>query len=167
MLVFVQDIKFNARFLLFWRLVLKTYIAKAEEIQAAQKWYVVDANNLILGRMASRVAAVLKGKHKSFYSPHQDTGDFVVVINAEKVKVTGNKLKTKIYFRYTGFPGGQRATVLGDMIQKNPCKVVELAVKRMLPKNALGRRLFRKLKVYTGSAHPHAAQKPEALTLTL
>jgi large subunit ribosomal protein L13 len=148
-------------------LVLKTYIAKAEEIKAAQKWYLVDASNLVLGRMASRVAAVLKGKHKPIYSLHQDTGDFVVVINAEKVKVTGDKLKNKIYFRYTGYPGGQRATALGDMMQKNPRRVIELAVKRMLPKNALGRRLFRKLKVYPGSVHPHAAQKPEALTLTM
>jgi large subunit ribosomal protein L13 len=146
---------------------LKTYIAKEEEIKAAQKWYVVDATNLILGRMASRVAAVLKGKHKPIYSPHQDTGDFVVVINADKVKVSGNKLKTKIYLRYTGYPGGQRATALGDMMQKDPRKVVELAIKRMLPKNALGRRMFRKLKVYSGEAHPHMAQKPEALTLNL
>src|SRR5512136_247507 len=110
--------------------------------------------------MASRVAAVLKGKHKSIYSPHQDTGDFVVVINADKVKVTGNKLKTKIYLRYTGYPGGQRAAALGDMMQKDPRKVVELAIKRMLPKNALGRQMFRKLKVYSGSVHPHVAQKP-------
>ncbi len=146
---------------------MKTYIAKEDEIKAAQKWYVVDATDLILGRMASRVAAVLKGKHKPIYSPHQDTGDFVVVINAEKVKFTGNKLKTKIYLRYTGYPGGQRATALGDMMQKDPRKVVELAVKRMLPKNALGRQMFRKLKVYSGSAHPHVAQKPEALTLNL
>jgi large subunit ribosomal protein L13 len=146
---------------------LKTYIAKEDEIKAAQKWYVVDATNLILGRMASRVAAVLKGKHKSIYSPHQDTGDFVVVINADKVKVTGNKLKTKIYLRYTGYPGGQRAAALGDMMQKDSRKVVELAIKRMLPKNALGRQMFRKLKVYSGSAHPHVAQKPEALTLNL
>lgn len=146
---------------------MKTYIAKEEEIKAAQKWYVVDATNLILGRMASRVAAVLKGKHKPIYSPHQDTGDFVVVINADKVKVSGNKLKTKIYLRYTGYPGGQRATALGDMMQKDPRKVVELAIKRMLPKNALGRRMFRKLKVYSGEAHPHMAQKPEALTLNL
>jgi large subunit ribosomal protein L13 len=146
---------------------LKTYIAKEDEIKAAQKWYVVDATNLILGRMASRVAAVLKGKHKSIYSPHQDTGDFVVVINADKVKVTGNKLKTKIYLRYTGYPGGQRAAALGDMMQKDSRKVVELAIKRMLPKNALGRQMFRKLKVYSGSVHPHVAQKPEALALNL
>ncbi len=146
---------------------MKTYIAKEEEIKAAQKWYVVDATNLILGRMASRVAAVLKGKHKPIYSPHQDAGDFVVVINADKVRFTGNKLKTKIYFRYTGYPGGQRATALGDMMQKDPRKVVELAIKRMLPKNALGRQMFRKLKVYSGSVHPHVAQKPEALTLNL
>lgn len=146
---------------------MKTHIAKEDEIKAAQKWYVVDATNLVLGRMASRVAAVLKGKHKPIYSPHQDTGDFVVVINAEKIKFTGNKLKTKIYLRYTGYPGGQRATVLGDMMQKDPRKVVELAIKRMLPKNALGRQMFRKLKVYSGSDHPHVAQKPEALTLNL
>jgi len=146
---------------------LKTYIAKADEIKAARKWYVVDASNLILGRMASRVAAILKGKHKAIYSPHQDAGDFVVIINTDKVRFTGNKLKTKIYLRYTGFPGGQRAAALGDMMKKDSRKVVELAVKRMLPKNALGRQMFRKLKVYSGSAHPHTAQKPEALTLNL
>lgn len=146
---------------------MKTYIAKADEIKAARKWYVVDASNLILGRMASRVAAILKGKHKAIYSPHQDAGDFVVIINTDKVRFTGNKLKTKIYLRYTGFPGGQRAAALGDMMKKDSRKVVELAVKRMLPKNALGRQMFRKLKVYSGSAHPHTAQKPEALTLNL
>jgi len=148
-------------------LVLKTYIASEEEIKTAQKWYVLDANGLILGRMASRVASILKGKHKAIYSPHQDTGDFVVVINADKVKISGNKLKTKIYLRYTGYPGGQRAVALGDMLKKDSCKVVELAIKRMLPKNALGRRMFKKLKVYSGTDHPHKAQKPEALTLNL
>lgn len=144
---------------------MKTYIAKENEIQSARKWYVVDAQDLILGRMASKIAYILRGKNKPFFSPHQDSGDFVVVVNAEKIKVTGNKLKDKIYYHHTGFPGGQKAITLGSLIEKNPEKVIELAVKRMLPKNALGRQMFKKLKVYAGPVHPHSAQQPQVLEL--
>lgn len=144
---------------------MKTYIAKEKEVLDSRKWFVVDAENKVLGRMASQIASVLKGKHKPIYSPHQDTGDFVVVVNAEKIKVTGNKLKDKIYYRHSGYAGGQKATSLEQMLQKNPERVVELAVKRMLPKNALGRKMFLKLKVYAGPAHPHLAQQPEPLEL--
>ena len=144
---------------------MKTYIAKENEIQSARKWYVVDAQDLILGRMASKIAYILRGKNKPFYSPHQDSGDFVVVVNAEKIKVTGNKLKDKIYYHHTGYPGGQKEITLGSMIEKTPEKVIELAVKRMLPKNALGRQMFKKLKVYAGPVHPHSAQQPQVLEL--
>jgi large subunit ribosomal protein L13 len=144
---------------------LKTYIANEAEIKTSRKWYVVDAENQILGRMASRIAYLLKGKNKPFYSPHQDVGDFVVVINAEKLKVTGNKLQDKVYYRHSGHPGGQKSTPLYRMLQKHPERVVELAVKRMLPKNVLGRKMFKKLKVYAGPNHPHSAQQPEELKL--
>ena len=142
---------------------MKTYIAKDKEILESKKWYVVDAENQILGRMASQIASILKGKHKPIYSPHQDVGDYVVVVNAEKIKVTGNKLKNKIYYRHSGYPGGQKATSLQQMIQKHPSRVIELAVKRMLPKNALGRKMLLKLKVFAGSEHSHTAQQPEVL----
>ncbi len=144
---------------------MKTYIAKTEEIESARKWYVVDAQDLILGRMASRIAYILKGKNKVFYSPHQDAGDFVVVVNAEKIKVTGNKLKNKIYYSHSGYPGGQKAITLEAMLAKHPERAVQLAVKRMLPKNALGRQMFKKLKVYAGPDHPHKAQQPQVLEL--
>ncbi len=144
---------------------MKTYIAKVDEIESARKWYVVDAKDLILGRMASRIAYILKGKNKVFYAPHQDAGDFIVVVNAEKVKVTGNKIKDKIYYHHTGYPGGQKAITLGAMLEKHPERVVKLAVKRMLPKNALGRQMFKKLKVYVGPDHPHKAQQPQVLEL--
>jgi large subunit ribosomal protein L13 len=126
---------------------------------------VVDAENLILGRMASRIAHILKGKNKVFYSPHQDAGDFVVVVNAEKVKVTGNKLRDKTYYHHTGYPGGQKSITLGRLQEKNPEQVIEMAVKRMLPKNVLGRKMFKKLKVYAGPEHPHQAQQPQTLDL--
>jgi large subunit ribosomal protein L13 len=145
--------------------LLKTYIAKEDEVLKSRKWFVVDAENLILGRMASQIASILKGKHKPFYSPHQDVGDFVVVVNAEKIRVSGNKVKEKMYYRHSGYPGGQRATSLKQMLQKNPQRVIELAVKRMLPKNVLGRKMFLKLKVYAGPDHPHQAQLPEQLDL--
>ena len=144
---------------------MKTYIAKEHEIESARKWYVVDADSLVLGRMSSVIAAILKGKNKTFYSPHQDAGDFVVVVNAEKIKVTGNKLNAKVYYSHSSFPGAQKSTTLSAMMQKNPERVVELAVKRMLPKNALGRKMFKKLKVYAGPKHPHDAQQPEKLNL--
>lgn len=144
---------------------MKTYYAKEKEVEQNRKWFVVDAEGQILGRMASQIASILRGKNKPFYSPHQDTGDFIVVVNAEKIKVTGNKLRAKKYFRHSGYPGGETITPLNLMLQKHPERVVELAVKRMLPKNALGRKLFRKLKVYAGPQHPHQAQNPEALKL--
>jgi large subunit ribosomal protein L13 len=144
---------------------LKTYIAKLDEIDAARKWYVVDAQDLVLGRMASRIAYILRGKNKTFFSPHQDSGDFVVVVNAEKVKVTGKKIKDKVYYRHTGYPGGQKSTTLSMMLDKHPERVVEMAVKRMLPKNSLGRKMFKKLKVYAGPDHPHQAQQPQVLEL--
>lgn len=142
---------------------MKTYIAKENEVLESKKWFVVDAQDQILGRMASQVASILKGKHKPIYSPHQDVGDFVVVINAEKIKVTGNKVRDKVYYRHSGYPGGQNATTLQQMLQKHPTRVIELAVKRMLPKNALGRKMFLKLKVYAGPENPHTAQQPEVL----
>jgi len=144
---------------------LKTYIAKENEVLDSRRWYIVNAQDQILGRMASQIASMLKGKHKTIYSPHQDVGDFVVVVNAEKIRVTGNKLKDKIYYRHSGYPGGQKATSLQQMLQKHPERVIEFAVKRMLPKNALGRKIFMKLKVYAGPDHPHKAQVPEQLEL--
>ncbi len=144
---------------------MKTYIAKQAEIEAARRWYVVDADNLVLGRMASKIASILRGKNKPFFSPHQDTGDFVVVVNAEKIAVTGNKLRLKTYFRHSGYPGGEKIIPMQRMMQKHPERIIELAVKRMLPKNALGRRMFKKLKVYAGPQHPHKAQNPEPLKL--
>lgn len=144
---------------------MKTYIAKEKEVMDARRWFVVDAENQVLGRMASRIASILKGKHKPMYSPHQDVGDFVVVVNAEKIRVTGNKLSDKVYHHHTGYPGGQKTTTLQQMLQKHPDRVIELAVKRMLPKNVLGRSMFLKLKVYAGPEHPHKAQLPEQLDL--
>ncbi len=144
---------------------MKTYIAKTEEIENARQWFVVDAEDQILGRMASKIASVLKGKNKPFYSPHQDSGDFIVVVNANKIKVTGNKLKQKVYYRHSGYPGGQKETSLSGMLQRHPERVIELAVKRMLPKNALGRKMFRKLKVYAGTEHPHSAQQPQEMNI--
>lgn len=142
---------------------MKTYIAKENEVLESRRWFVVNAEGQILGRMASQIASILKGKHKPIYSPHQDVGDFIVVVNAEKIKVTGNKMADKVYYRHSGYPGGQKSITLQQMLQKHPTRVVELAVKRMLPKNALGRKMFLKLKVYAGSDHPHKAQQPENL----
>jgi large subunit ribosomal protein L13 len=142
---------------------LKTYIAKKDEIEANRKWYLVDAENQTLGRMASRIAYILRGKNKPFYSPHQDTGDFIVVINAEKVKITGKKLNQKLYHSYSGYPSGQKIISFEMMQHKKPERVIELAIKRMLPKNALGRKMFKKLKVYKGAQHPHQAQKVQPI----
>jgi large subunit ribosomal protein L13 len=138
-----------------------THFFKQDEID--QKWYVVDAAGQTLGRLASQVAHVLRGKHKPLFTPNVDAGDFVVVINAEKVKVTGKRTEMKEYFHYTGYPGGAVFERYRDLIKKNPQRVIEHAVKGMLPHNRLGRRIIRKLKVYAGSKHPHAAQKPEVL----
>jgi large subunit ribosomal protein L13 len=142
---------------------VKTYHAKAGEVE--REWLLVDATDATLGRLASEIAQILKGKRKPQYTRHVDTGDFVIVINASKIKLTGNKLTDKEYFRHTGFPGGLKSQTLGDLLAKDPRRVIEHAVKGMLPKNTLGRAQGMKLKVYAGSEHPHAAQKPRQITL--
>ncbi|RKI92287.1 50S ribosomal protein L13 [Parablautia intestinalis] len=141
---------------------MKTFMASPATID--RKWYVVDAANKTLGRLTSEVAKILRGKHKAIFTPHIDTGDYVIIVNADKIKVTGRKLDQKIYFRHTDYVGGVKETTLREMMAKKPEKVVELAVKGMLPKGPLGREMFKKLHVYAGPEHPHAAQKPEVLT---
>ncbi len=138
---------------------MATQSAKASEIE--RKWYVVDAAGQPLGRLASKVAQVLRGKHRPEYTPHVDTGDFVIVINAAQVRLTGNKLANKQYQRHSGYPGGLTSESYGDLLQRKPSFVVERAVKGMLPKNSLGRQMFRKLKVHAEGTHPHVAQQPE------
>jgi large subunit ribosomal protein L13 len=140
---------------------MKTWNAKAHEIE--RRWYVVDAEGETLGRLATRIADTLRGKRKPEFTPHVDTGDFVVVVNAEKISVTGDKLQQKRYYRHSGYPGGLRSRSLGEMLQRRPEEVIRLAVKGMLPRNRLGRAQLRKLKVYAGPDHPHAAQKPEPM----
>lgn len=144
---------------------MKTYMAKAQDIE--RKWYVVDAEGKTLGRLAAEVAKILRGKHKPTYTPHVDTGDHVIVINAEKVALTGKKLLQKTYFRHSGYPGGTTFTTAGKMLADRPERLIELAVKGMLPKNRLGRKMYTKLNVYRGSEHPHAAQKPEVLEINV
>lgn len=141
---------------------MKTYMANPDKIE--RKWYVVDAEGCTLGRLASEVAKVLRGKNKPEYTPHIDTGDYVIVVNAAKVKVTGKKLQQKIYYNHSDYVGGMKETTLKEMMAKKPEKVVELAVKGMLPKGPLGREMYTKLFVYAGPEHKHAAQKPEVLT---
>ena len=128
-------------------------------------WYVVDANDLVLGRMATRVATILRGKHKATFTPHVDTGDFVVIVNADKVALTGQKLQKKMAYRHSGYPGGLKAVSYEELLEKNPVRAVEKAVRGMLPKNSLGRQQLSKLKVYVGAEHPHAAQQPKTYTL--
>ncbi len=140
-------------------MIQKTYFAKAEEIN--KKYYLIDAKDQILGRIAAKAATLLRGKHKPLYTPFVDSGDFVVIINAEKVRVTGKKMKQKMYATYSGYPGGRKVTPLDVMLQKAPAKVLELAVGRMIPGGPLGNKVKTKLKVYAGDKHPHAAQKPE------
>jgi large subunit ribosomal protein L13 len=142
---------------------VKTYTVKPGDI--TRQWYFVDAEGQTLGRLASRIATILKGKHKPIYTPHADVGDYVIVINAEKIHVTGRKMWQQMYHRHSGYPGGLRSINLRDLLQKHPTRAVEFAVKGMLPKNRLGRRMFKKLKVYAGSDHPHQAQKPQVLEL--
>ena len=144
---------------------MKTYIDRENEIKESKNWFVINANDKVLGRMASQIAHILRGKHKPIYSQHQDVGDFIVVINAEKVKLTGNKSTQKTYFRHSGYPGGQTITPVSLMLEKHPKRVIESAVKRMLPKNSLGRCMIKKLKVYAGPDHPHQAQQPQVLEL--
>ena len=138
-----------------------TYIAKEADVQ--KKWYVVDAENVTLGRLASEIAAILRGKNKPQYAPNADMGDYVIVVNAEKVAVTGNKLTQKMYRHHTGWIGGLKEVRMDKMLETHPERVIEHAVKGMLPKNALGRKMFSKLHVYAGAEHPHAAQKPETI----
>ena len=141
---------------------MKTFMANPATVD--RKWYVVDATDLTLGRMASEIAKVLRGKNKAIFTPHEDTGDYVVVINAEKIKVTGKKMDQKIYYHHSDYIGGMKETPLKEKLAKKPTQVTELAVKGMLPKGPLGRKMLTKLFVYAGSEHPHIAQKPEALT---
>ena len=141
---------------------MKTFMASPATIE--RKWYVVDAANMTLGRLASEVAKVLRGKNKPIFTPHMDTGDFVIIVNADKVKVTGRKLDQKIYYHHSDYVGGMKETTLREMMAKKPEKVVELAVKGMLPKGPLARQMYTKLHVYAGPEHQHAAQKPEVLT---
>jgi len=141
----------------------RTFSPKPSDIERA--WYVVDAANVPLGRLSSEIAQVLRGKNKPTYAPHVDGGDFVIVVNADKVHVSGNKEIEKVYFRHSGYPGGLRAQTLSEVREKHPERLVEVAVRGMLPKNRLGRQMLRKLKVYAGADHPHDAQKPEPFTL--
>ena len=144
---------------------MRSDFSSPQQIEADRKWYVVDADSMVLGRLATEVARVLMGKHKANFAPHQDTGDFVVVLNADKIRLTGNKADQKIYFRHSGYPGGGKEIPFKRMLAKKPEYVIEQAVRRMLPKNALGRQMFRKLKVYAGDQHSHQAQKPETLNI--
>ena len=143
--------------------MMRTYVPKADEI--SREWLVVDASNQVLGRLASEVATLLRGKHKAEFTPHLDAGDFVVVVNAKKISVTGRKLEDKVYYRHSGYPGGIRSETLRERLEKNPERVIRSAVWGMLPKNRLGRQLLRKLKVYAGPDHPHQAQQPKHISL--
>jgi len=142
---------------------MKTYMAKAET--ADQKWYVADASGKVLGRLASEIALRLRGKHKPTYTPHVDTGDFIIVVNAEKILLTGKKLTDKMYYAYSGYPGGLRETTAGKMLAEKPENLIRIAVQGMLPKTNLGRKMLKKLKVYSGSTHIHEAQCPENLSI--
>ena len=142
---------------------MRTFSAKPHEVE--RSWFVVDAENQTLGRLASRIATVLRGKHKPIYTPHVDCGDYVVVINADKVRVTGRKMEQKMYYRHSGYPGGLRSVTLKKQLETFPERVLESAVRGMLPKNRLGRQMYKKLKVYAGPNHPHEAQQPTQLEL--
>ena len=142
---------------------MKTFSAKPETVK--RDWYVVDATGLTLGRLATEVATRLRGKHKPEYTPHVDTGDYIVIVNAEKIHVTGNKVQDKLYYSHTGFPGGLKTINFESLNQRAPERIIELAVKGMLPRNPLGRAMYRKMKVYAGAAHPHAAQQPQELKI--
>ena len=142
---------------------MKTYLTKQAEVE--RRWYVVDAEGKTLGRLASQIATILRGKHKPIYSPSVDCGDFVIVINADKIAVTGRRMEQKMYYRHSGYPGGLREISLRDQLERYPTRPIRLAVKGMLPKNRLGRKMIKKLKVYAGPEHPHEAQQPEVLEL--
>ncbi|ONI61441.1 50S ribosomal protein L13 [Okibacterium fritillariae] len=141
----------------------RTYTPKASEIQ--RDWVIIDAEDVVLGRLASHAAVLLRGKHKPTFAPHMDMGDFVIIINADKVALTGSKADQKKAYRHSGYPGGLKAVTYSELLEKNPARAVEKAVRGMLPKNSIGRAQLRKLKVYTGSEHPHAAQQPKTYTL--
>jgi large subunit ribosomal protein L13 len=141
---------------------MSTKVASPSDIK--KNWYVIDLDGLVLGRVAARIAHVLRGKHKPIYSPSVDAGDFVIVLNADKVKLTGNKMADKMYYHHSGFPGGIKSIAAGKLLEKKPEQLIQKAVKGMLPKNKLGRHMFKKLKVYAGAEHPHAAQQPKPLT---
>ena len=141
----------------------RTYSAKPSDVK--QEWHLVDAEGLALGRIASRIARILMGKHKPMYTPHLDTGDYVIVVNAERVHLSGKKFDQKVYYHYTGWAGGLKETSVREMLAKKPEKVIHLAVRRMLPKSKLGRQMIKKLKIYAGSEHPHGAQMPAALAI--
>ncbi|SEM10312.1 50S ribosomal protein L13 [Nonomuraea pusilla] len=143
---------------------MRTYSPKPADVQ--RQWYVIDATDVVLGRLASHVATLLRGKHKPIFANHVDTGDFVIVINADKIALSGNKLEQKKAYRHSGYPGGLRSVTYGELMEKRPEKAVEKAVKGMLPKNSLGRKMAKKLKVYAGSEHPHQAQKPVPFEIT-
>ena len=142
---------------------MNTYMAKAEDVQ--RKWYVVDAEGVVLGRLASQVASILRGKHKPTYTPPVDTGDYVIVLNADKIVLTGKKLDQKVYYHHTGFPGGLKETVYRRLLAEKPEFAIQHAIVGMLPKGPLGRKMAKKLKVYAGSEHEHAAQQPETLVI--
>ena len=142
---------------------MNTYMAKAEDVQ--RKWYVVDAEGVVLGRLASQVASILRGKHKPTFTPHVDTGDYVIVLNADKIVLTGKKLDQKVYYHHTGFPGGLKETVYRRLLAEKPEFAIQHAIVGMLPKGPLGRKMAKKLKVYAGSEHEHAAQQPETLVI--
>lgn len=142
---------------------MKTYVANPQNVE--RKWYVVDAEGQTLGRLATQVASVLKGKHKPTYTPHVDTGDHVIIINAEKIHLTGNKLHNKKYYRHSGYVGGIKSTTAGELLNRHPEKVIRSAVWGMVPHNRLGRQMIKKLKIYAGTEHPHEAQQPEVLEL--
>ncbi len=142
---------------------MKTYLAKPAEV--VRQWHLVDANGKTLGRLAARVAGILRGKHKPTFTPNVDTGDHVVIVNAEKIRLTGDKLKTKVYAHHTGYPGGLKSATAEHLLAKRPTALLEEAIKGMLPKNPLGKQMARKLKVYAGPEHPHKAQSPQPITL--
>lgn len=142
---------------------MKTEVARKE--QFVHRWFVVDAENLVLGRLATQIANVLRGKHKPVYTPSVDTGDFVIVLNADKIALTGNKVADKVYYSHSGFPGGIKSTTAAEMLAKKPEELIRKAVKGMLPKNKLARHMIKKLKIYTGGEHPHEAQQPSTLTV--
>ena len=142
---------------------MKTFVAKKDEV--ARDWYLVDAENQVLGRMATTIANVLRGKNKPTYTPSVDTGDFVIVVNAEKIMLTGNKLADKTYYSHSGFPGGIKSITAGKLMEKKPEELIRTAVKGMLPKNKIARHMLNKLKIYTGAEHPHKAQQPKALSI--